>query len=440
MAELVAVEVKSPLLAELLGDVQGNLQRVEERQKNVSRYDQQIDSLHKKLDEAARIRDERRRKETEAVLKATLAEMEARRKADEQDIAEAMFGYHVFVEELGKEISGLTQISEEDQARIEQVKRDLEAALVERQEAEKKWLFRDHAVAVVDEKITHLTQLKQDVEKEAQANVRKRIRSANLEASFQEFMLRVETMKSNLESMISQASSQIQVLATEKTRVFSEKEVAAQAFQELDAGYKTKTAELQDAQDRLAEMTSGTVEYETQTGLIAHLETDVEDLRGKTNNALSYLQQKERYAKDHVENELSHRKVRDNLRIMHTILKTSAQERMITFRSHILLTQEVSGQEAADKLHSIGTEADQRILAYVVGVGASSDRLRMDMLEKHPEIMEEQQKIINARAEAEARILEREEAFVKLYKEKYNIDATQGFVFRHLHKENAQAS
>ena len=72
-----------------------------------------------------------------------------------------------------------------------------------------------------------------------------------------------------------------------------------------------------------------------------------------------------------------------------------------------------------------------RVVEFMAAAGATSDRVRMDKAERHPEQMKRLMEVQAARAKATAEIREREATLIQYFKDTYGIDPTESSFFNY---------
>ena len=91
-------------------------------------------------------------------------------------------------------------------------------------------------------------------------------------------------------------------------------------------------------------------------------------------------------------------------------------------------------EDIAKELDDLGYAVDQSNAEYMAAVGAASDRLRMEKIERHPERIAKMMEIQAAQAEALQRIIEREGRELAKFKKLYGIDPTKSSFFTYAAK------
>jgi len=269
---------------------------------------------------------------------------------------------------------------------------------------------------------------------------RQRLLSANIEASLQEFMVRVEKTIQIMQQRMKEIESQLQTVSLRKQKAFEVKEQAAEALEKLDQELNKKEADLKREEDLLQSFINGSPEHASQTKKISDLRADVERVRGARNTAFVLYQSKEKFASELEIHERTQMKLRDNQRMWITSLRSDTEERIVTFKSRLEAMKAASDQNVAKALDDLGAEADQRNAEYMASVGAASDRLRMEKIEKHPQRIAAIAAVAAAQAEAVQQIRVREAAAIEHFKKLYGIDPTESSFFHYQNTSEEQES
>ena len=416
------------LLNQLLEDTNKAVSRLEEKSPD---YLGQMNDLQKKIDQATEIKDEKKRDIRMKVLEAELSKLREAVKQEEVDLAQAVFGLNAMIEQMGAEYDVLQKLSTAEQSLIDSSRRELEAAKELRARAERKWFFRQSAIQKAEAGINTSEQKVSQAEVEAKRLMRQRLLKANMEESLQQFMYRVEKTVEIMEHRVETVVSELQNVASRKQEAFKTKEQAAKAIEVLDQKLNDSEAELKREEDMLDTLINGTPEHSQQTQKVSDLRAKVEDTRGRRNIALILFQSKEKFTAELEIHERSQMKLRDNLKMWITALKSDTEERLVTFRSRLEAMKAVSDQDIAKQLDDVGQEIDQRNAEYMAEVGAASDKLRMDRIEAHPERFAEMIKVQEAQAEAVQKIRIREAKAIEEFKKRYGIDPTKSSFFHY---------
>ena len=428
------------LLGQLTGATEQAVEQIEAREEAVIDLESRFSQLEQQMDDAAKIRDERERDLRIKVLTADLEELRKDADKEEQDLAQAVFGLNAMLESMGEEYLTLNQPSEQEQAVLARARKRLEEATARVEAAQGRRFFRQRALSDA-----RAAQNRAEIElKEAQSEVsrrsRQRLLKADMEASLQEFMLRVEKTIQIMERRKTVIERQLKAVTVKKEGAFAVKEEAARALEQLDQELNAAEERLRSEEDHLDALENGTAEHAEQTQKISALRAEVEDLRGRRNTAFVLFQSKEKFASELEVHERTQMKLRDNQRMWITALRSDTEERVVTFRSRLEAMKAMADQDIAKELDELGADVDQKNVEYMARAGAVSDELRMQRMEKHPERIAEIAAARAAQAEAIQRIRERERRMIEQFKELYGIDPTESSFFHYLDNEGAEGS
>ncbi len=425
-----AVVDSSQILQDLLGNTNQAIDRVRDRTGSANALERQIAGVEDQIKEAVKIRDKGVRDARLRVLETTLEALEQDAATEEKDLAAAVFGLNTIIEQMGAEYTNLGKFNTNEQAPIDKATADQTAGEAELEVAKQKTFFKGRAIAAAEENIRVAKGAIKTATEDAQRKMRARLQGADMEASLQEFTLRVERTVQIMEARREEINTQVQVVGAARVRTFEEKGRAAQALEKLQGGLTEVEAELQTEEEKLRGLENGTPDHARQTEAIAALRAKVEQVRGEHNTALIYFQSKERFAEDMLIHERTQMKLRDNMRMWITMLRSDTEARVITFRSRLEAQKGMADQDIARRLDEVGVEVDLRNAEYMASAGALSDRLRMDRVEKHPDIIRQLAGIAAAQAEAVAQIRHREREAIAAFKAQYGIDPTNSSFFR----------
>jgi hypothetical protein len=439
MSQSTSVDILDQLDVEKLdADTQDALTHLRDRTDTDAELQAKLTDIQREVAEADRMQDA---KEADIRLKAltqTLQGLREEMQQEEVDLAQAVLGLNAKIESMGAEYANLNQPSAEETAVIEKAEaalRRAQAAIpdedAERARIEKMWFEfrRAKARSVLEAK---LVGSKKDVELskarleeakiEAKRMARQRLMSADMQQSLQEFTLRVEKTIDIMEHRVSQIVEQLRGVTAQKDYSFEIYERAAAKRNELEQAVQRAEADLRQLEDELGSLVKGTEEYATKEKEVSDKRADVEELTGKHNTALTLAQSKERFAKELEIHERTQMKLRDNMKMWVTMLRSDTEARVTTFKSRLEAMKAMSDQDVARDLDKLGVAIDKANVDFMVQAGAVSDRVRMDRVEKHPEIFAQIIKAQAAQAEAIAEIKKRERAAIERFKEQYGID------------------
>jgi hypothetical protein len=417
------------LLGQLTGATEQAVGQLEARERDAIDLEARFQDLEAQMDEAAKIRDERERDLRVQVLTADLEELRSDADKEAEDLAQAVFGLNAMLESMGTEYAKLNEFNTEEQgliernrARFEQAKKDLESAQNRR-------FFKNRALADARSEVQFAEQALKDATAEARRKARQRLLKADMEASLQEFMLRVERTIAIMERRKSVIEGQLQAVTSKKEHAFQVKEQAARALEQLDQELSTSEEQLRVEEEQLQALQNGTSEHAEQSNTVSSLRAGVEDLRGRRNTALVLFQSKEKFAAELEVHERTQMKLRDNQRMWITALRSDTEERVVTFRSRLEAMKAMADQDIAKQLDELGADTDQLNVEYMARAGAVSDELRMKRMEKHPQRVADIAAARAAQAEAIQRIRQREQRMIEQFKEQYGLDPTASSFF-----------
>lgn len=418
-------------LNQLRTDTERAVSTLESRASAGLDIDAHFADIQKKFEDAAQMKDEQERNIRMKILSANLEEIRQDAAKEEQDLASAVFGLNAMLESLGAEYLTLTQFNSSEQKLVDDAERRLKNAEVARAQAEQKWFFKDAAIQQSDAEIKAAKTALDEAKAEARRRARQRLLTADMEASLQEFMLRVEKTIQIMQRRMAEIDKQLDIVAARKTRAFEIKEAAARQLEELDRDLSAKEAELKKQEELLQATTAGTDEHVALQHKVSDLRAAVEKIRGERNTAFVLHQSKDKFAAELEIHEKTQLKLRDNQRMWITSLRSDTEERVVTFRSRLEAMKAAADQNIAKSLDDLGAEADRRNAEYMATVGAASDRLRMDKIEKHPARIAQIAEIAAAQAEAVQQIRLREAKAIEEFKRLYGIDPTASSFFHY---------
>ncbi len=417
------------LLSQLTGETQTAVSKLETRNRDQTDFSARFSELEQQMDEAAKVRDTRERDLRMKVLTADLEELRKDATQEEKDLGQAVFGLNAVLESMGSEYLNLNQPSREEQAILDEAESQLKEAQEKMESAQKRRFFKERAIADAEEDLQTAEARLQEAKSETKRQARQRLMSADMEASLQEFMLRVEKTIAIMERRKEEIDKQLRNVSAKKASAFKVKEEAARALEKLDQSLNDAEAKLRAEEDALESLVNGTSEHAQQTEKISQLRTAVEELRGRRNTAFVLFQSKEKFASELEVHERTQMKLRDNQRMWITALRSDTEERVVTFRSRLEAMKAMADQDIAKQLDDLGAEADQRNVEYMARAGAVSDEIRMRRMEKHPQRIADIANARAAQAEAISRIRERELKLIEQFKSQYGIDPTKSSFF-----------
>ena len=422
------------ILDELMGATTTAVASLETKAKTTDRFVDQFNQLEQKFEELEKIQDEQRRQTEMRVLEASLDQLKKEATQEERDLAEAVFGLNAMLEQMGLEYTNLSQPNAQEKSIIQHAENEVTRAEAEKLEAAGKMaLFgiRERAVAAADQRITQAkAKLEEEKRRVAQMG-RQRLMSANMEQSLQEFTLRVEKTIDIMDQRLNDVEEQLAAVTGRKAQAFEVKQAAARKLEAMDAELNQAEEDLRRREEMLGTLENGTEEYVAAERGISELRAKVEDLRGQRNVAFVVHQSKEKFAAELEIHERTQMKLRDNQRGWIASLRSDTQERVVTFRSRLEAMKAAADQQVAKNLDDMGARIDANNAEYMAAVGAASDRIRMEKLEKHPERLRRITEIASAQMQAVQKIRVREQDLIAKFREKYGIDPMESSFFHY---------
>ena len=423
------------VLNQLVSDTDRAVSTLEARAAAATDLELQFADIQKKFDEAAQVKDRNERDVRMKILTANLEELRKDAAKEEQDLAQAVFGLNALLESMGLEYSELSSFSEEEKKILADADKRLMLAQGNRARAETKWFFRQAAIHRTETELQDAKAGVVEAQSEAKRRARKRLLEADMASSLQEFMVRVEKTIGIMQHRMGELEQQLKLVSARKQKAFEIKVQAAKALEHLDQELNTKEADLKREEELLLTIEAGTDEHAVLSSKISQLRAQVEELRGRRNTAFVLHQSKDKFAAELEIHERTQMKLRDNQRMWITSLRSDTEERVVTFRSRLEAMKAASDQDVARNLDTLGAEADKRNAEYMAGVGAASDRLRMEKIESHPKRIAEIAKVAAAQAEAIQQIRVREQVAIDHFKQLYGIDPTESSFFHYQEDE-----
>lgn len=443
------------ILDQLERDTQGALTKIEERSKSMN-LDAKLEELQREMDKTAAIVDMQERNIRVRVLNQTLEQLREEAAQEEQDLAQAVLGLNAKIESLGAEYQVLNQPAANELAVVTRAEDRLRAAktAVPNREMELAriagmWFEfrRSKARAKLEETIKIAEAAVQAAEAgvtEAQAESKRmqrlRLMKAKMDASLQEFTLRVAKTVEIMQRRVDIVKGEIASVQTRKKQSFEVKERAARVVEEMDQKLNHAEAELKEEEEKLVGLLNGTDEHAHQTQIVSDKRAQVEELRGRRNTAHVLFQSKERFSAELEIHERTQMKLRDNLTMWITLLRSDTEARVTTFKSRLEAMKAMSDQDIAKDLDKLGVAIDKSTAEYMAQAGAVSDRIRVERMEKHPQIVRKIMEIAAAQAEAHQIIREREAEVLRVFREKYGLDPLATSFFTYADGERAKGA
>jgi hypothetical protein len=395
-------------------------------------FDQEIAQMEGNLQKASEIKDERARTARFKILEASADSLRKDVAQEEQDMAQAMVGLRELMAQIGLEYTGLTEPSGAEKALVTAAEARLAKAQSNLAVAKVSFSWgRTGRVATANQEIASAEIALQNAQEESKRLTRARLMSSSLEGSLQNLMTQVgravEIMKKRHEA----TKVQLQKVTQRRKQACSMKEEAATILEPSDIQLNDMEQKLRLAEQELVAMTNGSSEYVAKEAEIAEMKNKVEETRGRRNAALAIFQSKERFVAELGIHATTQRKLLDNQGIWIGTLTSATQERLVTFQSRLEAMKSIADQEVAKGIDQIGNEADGRNAETMARIGATSDRIRMEMLEAHPEDMKRIIAASGAQQESIAGIKQREREAMENHRRMYGISprATSMFAY-----------
>lgn len=410
------------LLAQLTGDTQGAISRLQDGPADVV---SQIEELDRQLEEATTIQDASKRDARMKVLNANFDNIRQGMMKEEQDLGQAVFGLQGILTAMGKEYENLQKPSASELSIITNAEATLKAAEEDLATAKASWNFfgsRDRAVANAETRIQEAQNSIEEAKIRVKQLARERLMSADIETSLQTFMKMVSETVDIMQKRMKAIEEQVVQVGTRKAKAFDIKQKAAEALEKLDADLKQVEANLQGEEEVLSTFINGSPEHSEQSAKISNLRADVENLRGRRNAALVLFQSKERFAGELEVHEKAQIKLRDNQRAWITLLKSDTEERIVTFKSRLEAMKAMSDQDIAQQLNQVGASVDQSNIEFMASVGTASDKRAIEMIEEQPGRVRMINQVKAAQAEATALIRDRYAEQLRQFRETYGIN------------------
>ncbi|QTA88941.1 hypothetical protein [Desulfonema magnum] len=422
---------RTDLFSRLIHDTDISIAALDSKTKVVT--NEQLDTFKQKFEEAEQIKDEKQRDARMKVLEADFSKLRKAVREEETDLANAVLGLNAIIESLGGEYNELQTMSPEEEELVRKAEEKLGDAKRKLEKAKGKWKFlgRDRSVAKAKAEIKAVEQEVAEAAAEARRLARERLMKHNMEQSLQEFMYKVEKTIVIIEHRVEDIKAQLASVSARKEEAFRIKEEAAKALEKLDNDLNGLESELSREEELLETFVNGTPEHTQQSQKVSDMRAQVEDIRGRRNNAFVLFQSKEKFAAELEIHERTQMKLRDNHRMWITSLRSDTEERVVTFKSRLEAMKAMADQDVAKQLDNIGAEIDQSNVEYMAASGYASDRVRMEKIEKHPDRIAKIAKVQAAQAEAIQKIRMRENKAIEAFKDMYGIDPTESSFFHY---------
>ena len=414
--------ITEQLLADIVSSTDTATSNLEARSKRTAQITREFSEIGKDIDEAVKIVDKRRQGERLRIMESKLETLRADGEQEERDLAAAVFGLNSHIEGMGKEYSELTKVNADEQALIDSAKQAVQDAEAKLATARTAWFFRGtkvrQAEAVINAAKVGIT----EAEVEAKKRQRNRLMSARMDASFQEIQTRSSRTIAIMKRRREDIKGQVVVVRAEKIRLQDDMKKAAEKVEQFDMLISQKETELRGAEEHLATLENGSDDHAAQLKLVSQFKSDLEELLGGRNTAVTKHQSSDKFAKELEVHEQAQVRLRDNLLMWITALEADTQARVVTFRSRLEAMKASADQEVARTLDDLGAEVDQRNVADMAAMGAASDRAREERFSKMPDRVRAIHEIAIAQVQARAAVEAKMEHHLAEWRAKYGID------------------
>lgn len=356
----------------------------------------------------------------------------------EKDLQELMLHLRTMLDSCGGEFAKLQELNAEELKLIENAKDALKRAEIELADAEgmsNAWNilfgYKNTKVKTQKEKLGQSEAHVKASEEEANKRYRERLKNADIKESLDRIISQVSGMVQVIEEMIVEVDKQIDALKNRKELSFATKEKAATVMKERKQELDDIEARLKQAEIELDELQNSTPEHTEQQKKIADLREQRAEIKGKYNIALGIFQSKERFVDQIVVHLEAQTTTKNNLKQLIGQLKSDTEERIATYDSGLQLIQSATAQEAASIYEEAGVKTDQKLTEIAAKVFVSSEKDRIDRVKKHPQRLSELHQVLVAMAQATQKYKEEDAKLMKQHQEKYGIDRTQEYMWKH---------
>jgi hypothetical protein len=405
--------------------------KIETRSRRAVDIAAQFRDINAGIHDAASIPDERRRNERVRILESSLEQLRSDHQAEERDLAAAVWGLQSYLEGMGSEYAKLAESNADEKALVARAEDHLRAANNSLQKAEAAWFFRAARISNARIQIATAEQGLKDAQAEAKRRQKARLLSANMDASLQEIQVRASKTVVIMKKRREDTKVQVAAVRAAKERLQDEMQAASKGVEKFDSLIVAKENELRQAEEKLGLLENGSKEHAEQNKLVSRMRSELEDLLGGRNTALTKHQSADKFAQELEVHERAQIRLRDNLLMWITALESDTESRVVTFKSRLEAMKTSSDQEAAKQIDDIGTEMDQRNAASMAAIGAASDRARVERFKKAPGRIRDIVDIAVTQVEARAKIEAEMEGFLAEWRERYGIDPMSTSYFTH---------
>lgn len=372
------------ILKDIMGETETSRSALEQRSRRAGEITRQIETLTGDVDTALNVADERRKVALLKVLEAQLQDLHAEDDQNQQDIAQAIWGLDAQLSKLSSDYKSLNKWNAEEQAIADEAQQALDDAKQDLTKAQAAWFFRNRRVAKAQARTDKSDHDLQSAKNRAEAMRGQRLREATIDESLQQIRLQADQTVHIMVTMREVVRKRLDTVRVTKTKLLESKRQMAVDIKKLDGVIDQKRDELQQAQERLVALENGTPEYVAAEQKLSGLKADAEELNGARNAALAKYQSHENFAAQLEIHEQSQIKLRDNLLMWITSLKSDTDGRIVTFESWLDAMKASAVQEGAKNIDDVGAEIDQRGVESMAMIGAASDRARVEHFEDFP--------------------------------------------------------
>ncbi len=372
------------------------------------------------------------------ILQANFESLNGNVQEAEKDLQELMLHLRAMLDNCGGEFERLQELNPQEEAVIQNAKTKLEKTkgdLGNAQTMSDAWNFlfgmKNRRIKNLTAKLAASETGVKTAEAEANKSYRQRLREADMKDSLNRIISQVQGMIGVIESMITEVEKQIETLKNRKEMSFATKEKAARVMEDRKNELGLVESQLKGAETELQEMQNGTPAYTEQQKKIADLREKRAEVKGRYNVAFGIHQSKERFVDQIVVHLEAQMTTKNNLKQLIGQLRSDTEERIATYESGLQLVQSATAQEAASIYEEAGVKTDQKITEIAAKVFVSSEEDRIERIKKHPARLAELHKVLVAMAQATQKYKEKDAELMKEHAEKYGIDISEEFSWKH---------
>lgn len=435
---------QNSMVEELMSGYQTKVAEIQSRSSKVEEEIlKQMSEVEERMETAATKEEVEESNIMMTILTDKLQDVRNRDRKEEKDFAESVFCLNGIINSMGNEYEEMTKLNAEEQAIIDKAKAVLsrakqahQKALEELETAKAAIFFRSGKIKTAEKEVglcqTAIKRAEQgiiDAETRAKQMARKRLLSATMEQSLQEFQLQVSQTVEIMQKRMEEIHGQVEIVGARLKQSQITKEAAAEALTKLRQKMEDTEKELQQQESLLDTFVNGTPEYTSQETRISNIRNEVEVIRGLHNNSFILYQSKEKFVTELEIHLRSQTKLRDNQRMWITALRSDTEERVVTFRSRLEAMKAMSDMDIAKNLDKVGAKFDQSNATYMATAGAVAEDMRMDKVEDHPERQRMMDEVKRAQLKAVQEIRRREAKSLEDFEKKYNIDPMKSSFF-----------